>query len=116
MHITVLKSKIHCATITDINLAYEGSITIDETLMRTAKIREHEKVLVINFTNGKRYETYAMKGKANSGVIGINGAGARYSCLRDQVTIMAFATIDEHGSIVEPKIVLVNEKNHIHYP
>lgn len=112
MQITVLKSKIHTATVTEANLHYEGSIVIDESLMKEAGIREHEKVLVANFTNGNRYETYVMKGKAGSGTIAVNGAGARYSCVGDIVTIFAFATIDKADRL-KPKIIVLDKKNRI---
>jgi aspartate 1-decarboxylase len=112
MKLTVLKSKIHCAIVTKASLDYEGSIEVDETLMKAAGIIEYEKVLVANFTNGNRYETYVMKGKADSGVIGVNGAGAKYSQVGDKVTIFAFAQTEEseQGS---PKIVIADEKNRI---
>jgi aspartate 1-decarboxylase len=81
MRCIVLKSKIHSATVTEASLEYEGSIEIDETLMKAAGIREYEKVLVANSTNGNRYETYVIKGKPDSGTIRVNGAGARYSAI-----------------------------------
>jgi aspartate 1-decarboxylase len=110
MYCTVLKSKIHPATVTEACLQYEGSIVIDEVLMKAAGIKEYEKVLVANIANGNRYETYVMKGKPDSGVICVNGAGARYSCVGDKVTVFAFGIIGESES-VHPKIVLVNGKN-----
>ena len=97
---------------TEANLHYEGSISIDEKLMEVAGIREFEKVLVVNFTNGNRYETYVIKGKFGSGEIAVNGAGARYSCVGDVITIMAFAQIDENESI-KPKIIILDEDNNI---
>jgi aspartate 1-decarboxylase len=112
MRITVLKSKIHTARVTEADLHYEGSITIDEELMVAAGIIEYEKVLVANFTNGNRYETYAMKGPAGSGIIGVNGAGARYSCVGDTVTIFAFAEI-ENGEQFRPRIIIADDKNRI---
>jgi len=80
--------------------------------MKAAGIREYEKVLVANFTNGNRYETYVMKGKPDSGTIRVNGAGARYSVVGDEITVFAFANIDESES-VRPKIVLVDNRNRI---
>ncbi|MFC1626975.1 aspartate 1-decarboxylase [Patescibacteria group bacterium] len=112
MQIVVLKSKIHTATVTGADLHYEGSITIDEKLMKAVDIREFEKVLVANFTNGNRYETYVIKGKSGSGVMAVNGGGARYSCVGDIVTIFAFAQIDQKR-VLKPKIVVVDEKNRI---
>lgn len=114
MNISVLKSKIHTATVTEANLHYEGSIVIDEALLEAVGIREYEKVLVANFTNGNRYETYVMKGEANSGIISVNGAGARYSCVGDIVTIFAFASID-NSTELKPKIIIADEKNGIKF-
>lgn len=112
MKISVLKSKIHTGRITEANLEYEGSIAIDENLMKAAGIVEYEKVLVANFTNGNRYETYVIKGEAGSGIISVNGAGARYSCVGDLVTIMAFTNIDE-TEIIKPKVIILDKKNNI---
>jgi aspartate 1-decarboxylase len=112
MKIFVLKSKIHNATVTEAKLEYEGSIVIDEILMKAANIKEYEKVLIANFTNGNRYETYVMKGKSNSGIISVNGAGARYSCVGDKITIFTFASIEENEEI-KPKIVIVDQENKI---
>jgi len=112
MLITVLKSKIHTATVTGAKLHYEGSITIDETLMKAAGIREFEKVLVANFTNGNRYETYTIKGKAGSGIIEVNGGGARYSCVGDTLTIFTFAQIKPSEKL-KPKIIILDKNNRI---
>lgn len=112
MRISVLKSKVHNAIVTESKLDYEGSLVMDESLMKIANIREFEKVLVANFGNGNRYETYVMKGKGDSGVISVNGAGARYSCPGDKITIFAFAEIDESERL-NPRIVLVDEKNRV---
>jgi len=110
MKIEVLKSKIHTARVTHANLHYEGSIDIDEELMEAAGIREFEKVLIANFTNGNRYETYATGAPRGSRRIAVNGGGARYSCVGDRVTIFAFALVDEK-KILKPKIILCDEKN-----
>lgn len=112
MQITVLKSKIHTATVTGADLHYEGSIVVDEDLMKEVGIREYEKVLVANFTNGNRYETYVIKGEAGSGTIAVNGGGARYSCVGDIVTIFAFAHIDESETL-KPQVIVVDEKNKV---
>jgi aspartate 1-decarboxylase len=112
MKIHVLKSKVHNATVTEGNLEYEGSLMIDETLMKSANLREFEKVLVANFTNGNRYETYVMKGKADSGTISVNGAGARYSCVGDKITIFAFAELEESETNT-PLIVIVDDENRV---
>lgn len=112
MKITVLKSKIHTATVTEANLEYEGSIVIDETIMKAVGIVEYEKVLVANFTNGNRYETYVIKGAVNSGIISVNGGGARYSCVGDTITIFAFINL-EVGEKFQPKIIILDENNSI---
>ncbi len=110
MKISVLKSKIHTARVTEANLHYEGSIAIDEALMEEAGIREYEKVLVANFTNGNRYETYAIKAPRGTHTISVNGAGARYSCVGDTVTIFAFAQVEEFEEI-KPRIIICDENN-----
>jgi aspartate 1-decarboxylase len=112
MKYVVLKSKIHSATVTGASLEYEGSIEIDEDIMKAAGIKEYEKVLVANFTNGNRYETYVIKGKPGSGIMRVNGAGARYSVVGDKVTVFAFTEIEESES-AKPKIVLMDKNNHI---
>jgi aspartate 1-decarboxylase len=112
MKYIVLKSKIHAATVTEAFLEYEGSIEIDEDIMKAAGIKEYEKVLVANFTNGNRYETYVMRGKPKSGMVRVNGAGARYSVVGDKVTVFAFTEIEESEE-ANPKIVLMDDKNHI---
>ncbi|MFH1663341.1 MAG: aspartate 1-decarboxylase [archaeon] len=103
-----LKSKIHRATVTEANLNYIGSISIDSALMQKAGIEEFEKVLVCNINNGERIETYAVKAEADSGTICLNGAAARKFLAGDLVIILAFEYSDKP---VKPKIVLVNEKN-----
>lgn len=112
MQITVLKSKIHTATVTGAKLHYEGSIEIDEKLMKASGIREYEKVLVANFTNGNRYETYVIKGKPGSGTIAVNGGGARYSCIGDTLTIFAFSAIEDNQTL-KPKIIILGRNNSI---
>jgi aspartate 1-decarboxylase len=112
MRVHVLKSKIHTARVTDAVLDYEGSIVVDADLMEASGLRAFEKVLVANFTNGNRYETYVISGPAGSGVISVNGAGARYSCVGDQVTIFAFAEIEASEALV-PKIIVCDDANRI---
>lgn len=111
---TILKSKIHRARVTEANLYYEGSVTIDEKLMKAADIAEGEKVEVFNLNNGHRLETYAIKGKAGSGVICLNGPSARGACVGDEVIIVSYILVDdkERGSI-KPRIIRVNERNRI---
>ncbi len=94
MWIEILKSKIHNVTVTEANLKYVGSITIDEDLMEAANIIENEKVQVVNNNNGERFETYVIKGKRGSGVICLNGAAARKVAVGDVVIIIAYAYMD----------------------
>lgn len=92
---TMLKSKIHRATVTEANIDYEGSITIDRELMEAGDILEHEKVQVLDLTNGERLETYAIAGEAGSGVICVNGAAARLIHKGDKVIIISYAIVEE---------------------
>lgn len=106
---TYLKSKIHNAIVTEANLRYVGSITIDEALMEKANISEYEKVLVVDNTNGNRLETYVIKGKRNSGKICMNGGSAHLIKKGDEIIIMTFQTTDFPK---KPKIIIVDKKNH----
>ena len=111
---TMLKSKIHRAQVTEANLYYQGSITIDSVLMEKANILEMEKVEVLNLNNGSRLETYAIKGKSGSGVICLNGPAARGACVGDQVIIVSYALVDDKDApLVKPEIVNVDERNRI---
>jgi aspartate 1-decarboxylase len=111
---TMLKSKIHRATVTDANLDYEGSITIDSELMSAADILPYELVHVVDVTNGARLQTYAIRGEANSGMICINGAAARLINVGDLVIIFAYATVsEEEAQTSAPKIVKVHENNRL---
>lgn len=94
MNIEVVKSKIHKVTVTEANLQYVGSITIDEALMEAANIIEHEKVQVVNVNNGERLETYVIKGEKGSGVICLNGPAARKAEVGDVVIIISYASMD----------------------
>jgi aspartate 1-decarboxylase len=94
MLITVLKSKIAYATITQKDLFYVGSITIDEDIMERANIRENEKVQIVNLNNGERLETYVIKGARGSKIFGLNGPAARKAEIGDQVFIISYAQID----------------------
>ena len=104
MYITVLKSKIAYGTITQKELFYVGSITIDEEIMKRANIRENEKVQVVNLNNGERLETYAIKGKAGSRVFCLNGAAARKAEIGDKIFIISYAMIEERETLT-PVIV-----------
>ena len=92
--IEVLKSKIHCVTVTEANLNYMGSITIDEDLMNAANMIEGEKVQVVDNNNGERFETYIIKGERGSGCICLNGAAARKVTVGDTIIIMSYALMD----------------------
>lgn len=108
----MLKSKIHRATVTDANVDYEGSVTIDEQLMDAADLIQYEKVLLANITNGSRLETYAITGKWGSGVICANGAAALHNKVGDKILIMSFCSLpDREAKKFHPKVVLVDAKN-----
>jgi aspartate 1-decarboxylase len=114
MFVTVLKSKIHRATVTASELEYEGSITIDATLIKAANLIVGEKVLVANFANGARVETYVIEGKPDSGIICMNGAAAHHFKVGDVVIIMAFIITDEKKArAYKPLLVKVDKKNKI---
>lgn len=114
MMIEVLKSKIHRATVTEADLNYIGSITIDEDLMDAVNIIENEKVSIFNITNGNRLDTYVIKGERGSGKIGINGAAARKVSVGDLVIIVSYAMLDfEEAKTFKPHIIFPDEKNHI---
>jgi len=114
MFITVLKSKIHHATVTEANLYYEGSITIDEKLMQAAGLLETEKVEVLNLNNGQRLETYVIKGKAGSGTVCLNGPAARGACVGDKIIIVAYAMVDDKQVAQnKAKIITVDGRNQI---
>ncbi len=114
MQINMLKSKIHRAVVTQAELDYVGSITIDEALMEAAGIYEYEKVLIADVTNGRRFETYVIAGEKNTGVICLNGAAAHKVSLGDRVIIMSFAQMTpEEIKDNKPKVVFVDDDNHI---
>ncbi len=114
MTITMLKSKIHRATVTEAKLDYVGSITIDSDLLEKSGIYEYEKVQVVNINNGQRFETYTIKGEAGSGVICLNGAAAWCGKEGDKVIIMAYASVNEkEASDMKPTVVFVNDENKI---
>ena len=113
MLINLLKSKIHRATVTEANLDYIGSISIDEGLMEAANIREFEAVHVLNVTTGERLITYAIKAPKNSGSICINGAAAHLVKEDDLVIIVAYCYVEEALSDHQPTIIHVNSSNQI---
>lgn len=112
--LTLLGGKIHRATVTQAELDYVGSITIDHDLMQAAGYREYEQVHIVNLNNGNRFETYVIAGKPGSGTICLNGGGARLACVGDLLIIMSYEVIkhtdvDNHN----PRVVFVDEKNKI---
>lgn len=114
MRIEVLKSKIHRAKITQAELHYVGSITIDEALLEAANIIEGEKVQVVNINNGERLETYAIKGKRNSGTVCLNGPAARKAQVGDVVIIISYASMDfEEAKHFKPWIIFPSPDNQL---
>ncbi len=114
MMIEVLKSKIHNVKVTQTELRYVGSITIDEDLLDAANMIEGEKVLVVNNNNGERLETYTIKGERGSGMICLNGAAARKAQWGDQVIIISFALLDfDEAKSFVPTIVFPDSNNHL---
>ena len=112
MQIEVLKSKIHRAIITEANLNYVGSITIDEDIIEAAHMIENEKVQVVNVNNGERLETYLIKGKRGSGTVCLNGPAARRGAVGDMVVIISYATMDfEEAKKFKPALVFPKEGN-----
>ena len=112
MLITVCKSKIHRATITDANLDYVGSITIDTDLMKRADLIPFEKVQVANISNGERFETYVIEGEAGSGTIALNGAAARKGNIGDLVIIIAYGHLAKsEAADYKPAVVHVDKNN-----
>jgi aspartate 1-decarboxylase len=114
MQIEVLKSKIHRAVITESNLNYVGSITIDEDLIEAANIIENEKVQVVNVNNGERLETYVIRGKRGSGICCLNGPAARKGMVGDVVVIISYASMNfDEAKKFKPWIVFPKEGNKI---
>jgi aspartate 1-decarboxylase len=106
MRIEILKSKIHRATVTDADLNYEGSITIDEDLIDAANMFIHEKVAIVNNNNGERFETYIIRGERGSGIICLNGAAARKVQKGDVIIIMSYASIPvEEAKTFSPTVI-----------
>ena len=110
----MMKSKIHRATVTQADLDYVGSVTLDAALMEAADLLEGEQVAIVDITNGARIETYVIPGERGSGVIGINGAAAHLVHPGDLVIIMSYAVLDDaEARALEPRVVHVDEKNRI---
>jgi aspartate 1-decarboxylase len=114
MYRFMLKSKIHRATVTDANLNYVGSITIDADLMRAADLLENEKVAIVNNNNGERFETYVIAGEAGTGTICLNGAAARKVEAGDIVIVLAYTMLDDaEAATHQPQLVYVDAANKI---
>lgn len=114
MLLTMFKAKLHRATVTEANINYVGSITIDAKLLKEASILPGEKVQVVNINNGERFETYTIEGKADSGVICLNGAAARLVQVGDKVIIIAYALINaEEAGGFKPNVLVLDDYNHI---
>ncbi|AXX91498.1 aspartate 1-decarboxylase [Malaciobacter molluscorum LMG 25693] len=114
MTFDMLYSKIHRATVTDANLNYVGSITIDEELMDAAKIRVGQKVDIVNINNGERFATYVIKGKAGSKDMCLNGAAARKVEIGDKIIVISYASYSEEElKNYKPTVVLVDDKNNV---
>jgi aspartate 1-decarboxylase len=114
MRRSLFKSKVHRATVTDADLDYEGSVTIDEELMRAADIVPYERVHIWNLSNGSRLSTYALPGAAGSGVICVNGAAARHAQRGDRIIIATFADVEEEEARTwKPVVVRVDGDNRI---
>ena len=110
----MLKSKIHRVTITQAELYYEGSITVDKDLLEAADILPYEKVQVLNFNNGTRLDTYTIEGAAGSGIICLNGPAARFGSVGDEIIIVSYVHLsDADAKKIKPKVILVDKKNKI---
>ena len=114
MLLTVLRAKIHRATVTETNLEYIGSITIDEEVLQAADILPGERVQVVNINNGHRFETYVLAGSPGSKTVGINGAAARLCARGDKVIVISYALMSyEEARCFKPRIVLLDDENRI---
>ena len=112
MQVTLLKSKLHRATVTEVSPDYSGSLSIDQELMDAAGFLHHEKILVGNITNGKRFETYCIPAPSGSGKIALNGAAAHKGKPGDLLVIMSFVSLDpEEAAVWEPRLILVGSNN-----
>src|SRR3954464_8968434 len=114
MLLNLLKAKIHRAKVTEANLAYEGSITIDKNLLEASNIYAHEQVHVVDIDNGNRFVTYVIEGKPGSGVMCVNGAAARLVSPGDRIIVIAYCHVTkEEARDFRPRVVLVDDKNGI---
>lgn len=114
MEITLLKAKIHRAVVTQADLNYVGSVTIDSTLLQESGILEYEKVQIVDIENGNRFETYTIAGEPGSGIICLNGAAAKCVSVGDKVIVMAYANLTpEEAKTHKPMVVFVDDNNKI---
>ncbi len=112
MQVTLMKGKIHRARVTEADLHYEGSISIDRTLIEAAGFLVNERVDIYNIDTGARFSTYVIAALAGSGIIGLNGAAARLAMMGDKVIVVAYASFDSvEARSFQPRVVLVNKKN-----
>jgi len=117
VRLTAFKSKIHRARVTEANLNYEGSVTLDSDLMDAADILPHEQVQVLNVMNGQRFDTYAIRGPRGSGVVCLNGPAARLAHVGDLVIILTYAEMEREELLRHtPRVVMVDERNRIVEP
>ncbi|KJV05228.1 aspartate 1-decarboxylase [Methylocucumis oryzae] len=114
MQITMLKSKLHRATVTRSELGYEGSCAIDSAILDLSGIKEYEQIQIYNVNNGARFTTYAIRAEAGSGVFSVNGAAARLACPGDLIIVCAYASFNEQeASEHKPTLVYFNDKNEV---
>jgi aspartate 1-decarboxylase len=112
---TLFKSKIHRATVTQAELYYEGSLTLDRDLMRAADLLQYEQVAIVNVANGERFETYLIEGPAGSGVVCLNGPAARKGAVGDEIIIISYGQYEDAEALkdFQPTVILVDKKNKI---
>lgn len=114
MHLTMMKCKLHRATVTECDLNYEGSISIDRKLIEATGLLVNERVEIYNIDNGERFATYVIEGEPGSGVIGLNGAAARKACVGDKLIICAYCSMTEdEARVFEPRVVICGPRNKI---
>ncbi|UOO37503.1 aspartate 1-decarboxylase [Oscillospiraceae bacterium CM] len=114
MLLFMLKAKLHRATVTQADIHYVGSVTIDKSLLQQAGILPGEKVQIVNLNNGERFETYTIEGEADSGVVCVNGAAARLVQPGDKVIIIAYAMMDEsEAKTFKPNVLILDDANHV---
>ncbi|EGW23599.1 MULTISPECIES: aspartate 1-decarboxylase [Methylobacter] len=114
MQITMLKAKLHRATVTHSELGYEGSCAIDSNILDLSGIREYEQIQIYNINNGARFTTYAIRAEAGSGLFSVNGAAARLACPGDLIIVCAFAILDQkEAENHKPTLIYFNEKNQV---